>query len=187
MNVSVASQTLEFFYSALLGVGIGVLYDIFALIRSYLKKSSVVTGLLDSLFWICATVALFAFVMTISEGRMRWYVLVGTLGGTFIYKCTISALFFRTIRIIISLLTKTLKLLVWPLYWLSDWLVNSGQRMKKNFSASLKKQKQKKILKRRIKEKQKLDQKQKLLLQNEKKSRKCSKKKVSKTKKQEIN
>lgn len=128
MNISVSGQTMEFLYAALFGVALGVLYDIFAILRSYLPAKKMFAALFDVLFWIIAIVALLAFVMLVTGGRMRWYVLVGSFLGIFLYKSTISALFFRSIRIIISVCIKILHLSVRPLYLLSAWLYHIAQR-----------------------------------------------------------
>ncbi|MEG2857361.1 MAG: spore cortex biosynthesis protein YabQ [Clostridia bacterium] len=122
VNVTVGVQTLEFLYAALLGAGIGVLYDVSMLIRSFLKKNRAVYALLDILFWVFAVVFLLAFVMTVSGGKMRWYILVGVFCGIFIYKCTISALFFSSIRIIIVVIARLLKICVWPINWFAEFL-----------------------------------------------------------------
>lgn len=129
MNISVSGQTMEFLYAALFGVALGVLYDIFAILRSYLPAKKVFSAVFDVLFWIIAIIALLAFVMLVSGGRMRWYVLLGSFLGIFLYKCTISALFFRSIRIIISVSVKLLNLSVRPLYLLAAWSYHTAQRI----------------------------------------------------------
>lgn len=128
MNVSVAGQTLEFAYSALLGVALGVLYDLFRVLRAYIKPGRVVTAVLDVLYWVLAVCALIGFVLTVSGGQMRWYVLVGAFCGGFVYMCTISGLFFRAVRIIIKLCIRLLRALVKPLYWIAGGLGKLGRR-----------------------------------------------------------
>ena len=121
MKLSVSAQMMEFIYSALFGVCIGVFYDALAIIRSYIKPKKVITVLFDILFWIISIAALLAFVLLVTDGKMRWYVLVGTFLGIFLYKNTISGLFFCAIRSIISVCIKVLHILVRPLYAFSDW------------------------------------------------------------------
>ena len=137
MNISVSAQTMEFLYAALLGVALGILYDIFAIVRSYLPAKKVIAAIFDVFFWIISIVALLAFVMLVSGGRMRWYVLIGSFLGIFLYKSTISALFFRSIRIIISISIKLLNLLVRPLYLLAAWGYHTVQRGWRQISATI--------------------------------------------------
>ncbi len=98
MENTVSVQTLEFLYSALLGIGLLVFYDFLRTVRTYLKSSRVVTGLFDALFWVCAVLALFAFVLTYTEGRMRWYVLFGAFCGGFVYRAAASEIVFKLMK-----------------------------------------------------------------------------------------
>ncbi len=117
---------MEFVYSALLGVTLGVFYDILAIIRSYIKGNKLINLAFDVLFWCIAIIALFAFVMIFTKGVMRIYILLGNFFGIFIYKNTISPLFFCGIRIIISLVVKGLHFSVRPLYVFKEWISKKG-------------------------------------------------------------
>ena len=115
MNLAISDQLLEFLLAAVLGVGLGVLYDILAIIRSYIKASKGINFVFDTLFWLFAIFALFAFVMFFTKGNMRGYILFGNFFGIFLYKNTISPLFFRASRIIIESAVKFLNYLSSPL------------------------------------------------------------------------
>lgn len=123
---------IEFLNSAMLGAVIGVLYDLIAVLRSFLPSKRVITFAFDLLFWIIAIIALFAFVMLYTDGQMRWYFLLGNFFGIFIYKYTISALFFKSIRIIIKVAVKALGILSSPMYRLADKMYQSLKRIKRN-------------------------------------------------------
>ena len=156
MSISVSGQTMEFLYSALLGVGLGVLYDLFRVLRSYIKGGKkVVTAVSDVLFWIIAICALIGFVLTVSGGAMRWYVLVGVFCGSFVYLCTISTLFFKSIRIIIRVLIRSLGMLSKPLYWIAGGVLRLGRRVEKKIKNRPPKKKKPRKEKKRKQEKQK--------------------------------
>ena len=87
---SVSLQSLEFFYSALLGVALGALFDFFRVVRFFLPRRKLITAVSDAMFWFFAICALLAFVLTVSDGKMRWYVLVGTFCGGFVYVSALS-------------------------------------------------------------------------------------------------
>ena len=114
---AVSVQTIEFLYSALLGIGIGVLYDIIRLIRFYMSDSRVVVALFDVLFWVSATISLLVFVLTVSDGRMRWYVLFGAFAGGFVYMASASEIFFSVLKGLIDILKTILKLSTRPVYF----------------------------------------------------------------------
>ena len=118
MENAVSVQTVEFLYSSLLGIGLGAFYDILRCIRSYIRKSRTVTGLFDVLFWVCAIFALFTFVLTFTDGRMRWYVLFGTFCGGFVYRAAASEIVYKVLRGTTEILSKVLSLLSRPVYLL---------------------------------------------------------------------
>ena len=115
--VSISGQTVELLYSAALGAGLGGLYDALRLLRTYLKCGRLATALFDLLFWIIALGATVAFVMTVSGGVVRWYVLIGEFCGAFVYMCTFSRLIFRAMDIIIKFVIAALHFLAAPVYF----------------------------------------------------------------------
>ncbi len=127
MNVSVTGQTLEFLYSGALGIGLGIAYDIFRLFRVHLRAGKVLTGVFDVIYWLVAIAALLLFVLTVSGGRMRWYVLLGAFCGGFVYMCTISHLFFRALDIIIKLIVRLLHVAVKPIYFISGKALHAAR------------------------------------------------------------
>lgn len=128
-------QLMEFLYSALFGVSCGMLYDISALLRGYLKEKKLFSALVDVLFCFVCVISLFAFLLLVTDGRMRWYVILAVGLGFFIYKNTISGLFFSLIRSIINLSIKALNFLASPLYKLKRCVkgceTENGKKKKK--------------------------------------------------------
>ena len=118
MENAVSVQTVEFFCSALLGVGILVFYDFLRTVRAYIKESRAITAFFDALFWVCAVLALFTFVMTYTEGRMRWYVLFGAFCGGFVYRAAASEIVFRVMKTTADAAIRLLRLMARPLYLL---------------------------------------------------------------------
>ncbi len=115
---SVSAQTLEFLYAGLLGVGLGVMFDVMRVLRSYIPRSRAITAVLDSLFWFAAIIALLAFTMTVSGGRMRWYVLLGAFSGGFVYVAALSEIIFKVMCAVLMALKRILSLLTRPIYLL---------------------------------------------------------------------
>lgn len=126
MENEVSVQTLQFLYSALLGVGLGVFYDVLRCVRSYVRKSRIITGIFDVIFWICAIFSLIAFILTCTEGRMRWYVLFGTFCGGFVYASAASEIVFKVMRGTAKALSKLLSLITRPVYLMLRKLKNMG-------------------------------------------------------------
>lgn len=122
---SVSAQTVEFFYSALMGTGLGALFDFFRVIRFYVPQKRILTFVFDVLFWCFAIIILLAFVLTVSGGKMRWYVLVGTFCGGFVYVSAVSEIMFRVGVSLVFLTGKILRSLTNPIYLLFRWIWRS--------------------------------------------------------------
>lgn len=143
MENTVSVQTLEFLYSALLGVGLGVFYDCLRCIRLCIRKSRWITGIFDAIFWICATLSLIAFILTCTDGRMRWYVLFGTFCGGFVYVSAASEIVFKVIRETAKAVSKLLSLLTRPVYLLLRRLKSMGLGAGRNALKAAKKRRRK--------------------------------------------
>ena len=115
---SVSAQTAQFLYSAILGISLGVLFDITRLVRSYMPKKRVATALLDLLFWCVAIISLLAFILTVCEGKMRWYVLVGAFCGCFVYMAALSEIVYKVLFSLVAVVRKALFLIMRPVYLL---------------------------------------------------------------------
>ena len=65
-----AAQVLFFTGALGLGVAVGVLYDIFRILRVRLRLP-LLGGILDLLFWLVVTAALFLYTVTAGSGEVR--------------------------------------------------------------------------------------------------------------------
>ena len=135
---SVSAQTLEFLYSALLGAGFGVLFDIMRVLRAYIPKSRATTAVFDTLYWILAIIALLAFIMTVSNGKMRWYVLFGVFSGGFVYAAALSEIVFKVMRASVLIAKKVLSLMTRPIYLLLRGMWRVGKKTEKKLEHNLK-------------------------------------------------
>ncbi|MBQ6902319.1 MAG: spore cortex biosynthesis protein YabQ [Oscillospiraceae bacterium] len=127
MENTVSVQTLEFLYSALLGVGLGVIFDITRVIRSYIPKNRAVTAVFDIMFWIASIILLLAFVLIFSEGQMRWYVLFGAFCGGFVYMSALSEIVYKILTSLICAVRKILYLITRPIYLVLRWCWKVGK------------------------------------------------------------
>lgn len=80
------------FAALILGIQLGVVYDIFKLIRIIGLNSRIATFFEDIIFFLISTFSFFGYYMNVNEGKFRIYpVLVATLGFV-IYELSISRL-----------------------------------------------------------------------------------------------
>lgn len=78
-----------FGYSCLLGVGLGILYDIFRIIRMLINTRNITIFLQDIIYFIVSGFVTFIFVLGINEGQSRFYILAGEGIGWIVYHITL--------------------------------------------------------------------------------------------------
>lgn len=85
MNVSVSTEMYVFVMSAVSGVIVGAVFDVFRAIRYKVKQKPLSVGVQDILFWIIAAFIVFAFMYNINSGQPRWYIFAGAILGECVY------------------------------------------------------------------------------------------------------
>ncbi len=110
-----ANETVLFFFSCLFGVGLGVLYDVFRVLRLILSPPRGLLFALDVLYALLCCVVLFFFFLIFNNGLPRVFLLLGSFLGAVIYRLTVSRLVlslfgraWRGVRRIISWLASKL-------------------------------------------------------------------------------
>ena len=116
MNALFLEQIYIFFIFIICGVIIGIIFDIFRILRKSFKTPDIITYIEDILFWII-TCVLFAYtIFTYNNGEIRLYIFIGALVGILMYILTISRYFIRFCVKIIEIIKKVIKkFVVYPL------------------------------------------------------------------------
>ncbi len=146
---SVSAQTAEFLFSALLGLYLGVLFDIMRTVRAYMPRNRVVTAIFDVLFWLIAVISLLGFVMTVSGGKMRWYVLAGAFCGGFVYMAALSEIVYKIFVSAIAVMRKILHLITRPVYLLLGYIWRGAKKTERKTEARLREGIRKRRMKKR--------------------------------------
>lgn len=105
MIVSVSEQLCVFALAALMGAALGVLYDVFKVMRLVGLNSRVLIFLEDILFFAISTVTVFSFYMQITDGKFRVYPLIAAALGFLVYFLTVEKLIFFVIKKLYSALS----------------------------------------------------------------------------------
>lgn len=86
MELYVSRQLLQLVCSAAVGIGIGLVYDVFRILRRCLKADA----LFDALFWLCCLAALFTLGMDMGEGALHIFMLAFAVLGFASYMLLLS-------------------------------------------------------------------------------------------------
>lgn len=94
---SIQGQIVIFCLTVGVGALLGLLFDVYRVVRGRLRPGALATAAGDLLFWLVATVVTFALLIVGNWGELRLYVWVGFLSGAFAYR-------FLASRVVIRLL-----------------------------------------------------------------------------------
>lgn len=113
MSVSVASQLTALLGGAALGVGVGLLYDGLGSVRRRIS-GPIRRSLLDLLFWLCTTAALFLWSVRAGGGVVQVSVCAALFLGTVGYLRVLSPVCRNAFDALIGLLSSILHLIGAP-------------------------------------------------------------------------
>lgn len=107
---SVSEQCSLFLLSVILGMGIGVFYDVFRTLRIVFppaaKKNAVFAE--DIIFMVVSGAAVFLYAAVLCRGQVRFFCIVGTLLGFTLYIATVGSIIVGIFRSAANFITKLL-------------------------------------------------------------------------------
>ncbi len=109
MSVDISQQVLTTLYSLILGAALGVVYDVFRVLRLVGFKAKIIVFFQDVLFFAIATLSLFSFYMQFTDGKFRIYVFLFVVLGFVLYFLTVGRLLFFAIKKIYFFITSIFK------------------------------------------------------------------------------
>ena len=105
MIYMILNQAYIFLIFVINGFLIGILFDIFRILRKSFKTKDIITYIEDILFWILTGLLLLYSIFTFSNGELRLYMFLGVFIGCILYMILISQYFIK-INVKIILFTK---------------------------------------------------------------------------------
>ena len=116
MNNEIIEQLYSLIIYLISGIGIGILFDFFRILRKAFKTVDIVTYIEDFLFWIITGFFLILLVFKFSDGELRLYNFIGLTIGVVIYMLVISKKFIKINVTVIVFLKKIIyRFLINPL------------------------------------------------------------------------
>ena len=115
----VTNQSYLFLIFTINGIVIGILFDIFRILRRSFKTSDIITYIQDILFWILTGLILLYSIFTFSNGEIRLYMFFGVFIGCLIYMLIFSKYFIninvKIILIIKKIVGKIITIILYPI------------------------------------------------------------------------
>ena len=112
---SVHEELVLFGLSCLMGVLLGVVYDIFRTARVMLPHRSWMVFAEDAVFLVFYGIALSAFVSAASRGELRFYFVIGNTAGFVLYLATVGSVVIGTMKKLCYFIKKTIWAVLFPL------------------------------------------------------------------------
>lgn len=106
MTITLTQQLIILSYFILCGAIIGVVFDIFRILRVIIKTGVILTALEDLLFCIISILVFIFFAIKFNLGIIRWYMFFSIMFGFIVYYYTLSKLIIKISTIIINLIKK---------------------------------------------------------------------------------
>lgn len=110
--MTVARETVIFLLSCLLGMWIGVIYDVFRIMRIAFPPGKWIIFIEDFVFVFIAALFTFVFSVKFLNGLFRGFVVTGEILGFVIYYFTVGVIVLKCSKTLISLI----KSVLWWIY-----------------------------------------------------------------------
>ena len=102
------NQAYLFFIFVLNGFLIGLLFDVFRILRKTFKTKDFITYIHDILFWILSGILVLYSIFKFNNGELRGFIFLGIIFGAIIYLLVFSKLFITVNVFIINILKKAI-------------------------------------------------------------------------------
>lgn len=117
----VYSQLFCLLIFTITGIVIGILFDVFRILRKSFKTADIVTYLQDILFWLITVGIILFSIFQFNHGEIRSYVFIGIVLGVVLYMITISKFIIKSSVFIIKWIKKIIS---YPLHLLENIIKN---------------------------------------------------------------
>jgi len=109
MILSVSEQVIVFLTTAISGMVIALVYDLFRIFRKTVRTGSLVTFVQDILYWLIASVIMFVTIYYSNDGELRGFLFLGAFLGVIIYALLFSKVIMDSSMFIIRITSKTVR------------------------------------------------------------------------------
>lgn len=135
----VQNQAYLFLVFSLTGVIIGIVFDIFRVLRMIYKTSDIATYIEDILFWVLAGIIILYNIWYFNDGEIRLFMILGIIMGAIIYALTLSNIFIKINSFIMSKI-KTIMSFLYTIFKIPvKFIINIVKKVKNSVNIGTKK------------------------------------------------
>lgn len=117
-SLSLARQTGNFLLSLGFGFIMGIVYDAFRIVRMCISKGKIAFVICDILYSLVLCLCTFLFCLTVNEGEIRGYLILGECIGFAAYYFSLGVAIFsvseKTVAVIRSVFKRIFKVIFFP-------------------------------------------------------------------------
>lgn len=124
------SQEQIFIFFFIIGIIIGIIFDIFKVLRKSFKTPDIVTFIEDFIFVILSGILTIFGILKLNGGEIRFFLFLGIFFGILIYILTISNLCVIILYAFVEICKKILKI---PFYCIKTLIIHIKTALKKDF------------------------------------------------------
>lgn len=106
------NQAYIFIIFILNGLLIGILFDIFRILRKCFKIPDFITYIQDIIFWILSGLSLLYSIFKFNNGELRLFIFFGVILGIMLYMLIFSRLFIQTFVTSITIIKKIINIVI---------------------------------------------------------------------------
>ena len=139
LGLPLASQTVTFLLAILLGFALGLLYDVFRILRLAVKSGFIITLVEDILYLIAVALASYSLALIRSEGFLRAYILVGEGLGAILYFFSLSVVIMGISALLIQMIQTVFRWIFTPVLRLLGFLGTFFEKISKKIWFFIKK------------------------------------------------
>lgn len=116
-----SNQAYIFMVFTIVGMIIGILFDIFRILRKTIKTNDIMTYVEDVLFWIITGIIIIYSMYVFCNGELRFFMIIGIIMGSIMYLITLSK---YVIKISVLLIETIKKIVIIPIIKIIKFIKN---------------------------------------------------------------
>ena len=103
-------QVINLLIFIVAGIILGIIFDVFRIIRKEFKTPDFMTYIEDIIFWLISGIILLFCIFTFNNGELRLYLFISIILGNILYMLTLSKYFIKISSFFINFIKRILKI-----------------------------------------------------------------------------